>query len=574
MATVVVEIRHIRTATLRRSRNPAEIQPDDWNDLHLIDPVAFSTAINIHVVTGNPNGVLTAPQGDLARDTVSSQLWMNTSGGSVWTAFVRADGGAAVPRTAFAALGDSNTAAVVGIGTDEIEFGTSVPDPGITYNGYYALASSDPPTFVNMGTGPLRPHVDSSITYAGYHLEFSKMVIAAGIDAWSTMMAISGTSLAEWVPSSTYMLATTGTNLYNTWKARQAALLATSGRALGGVVIGLFTNDAATSLNANQVTARLAALTSQIRSDFGSGVAFVFILPHVSTGNAFISTARAQVIAAGLAIPNVAVVNVDAVPLAGDLLHYTRPTLVGQLTGIAMLDLLGYKRRTFAVPDIVGWAPASFGSGAMTPSAPADIRHGDLLLMAVVTGVTSGTLSASAPSGWTREAFADTVSVSGVFEHFALFSKPVLQSELDVNGKTIAPVSIAAVGVENAAQIFCVRSAKLFPTVVAAQATVDGSGGFGTGPLSVTGVTPTAPGQRILVFAGGFAGGIGAGMNATNAGVPDLAKFKDQQYLMPDTGNQLITVFRGTASVATGAFALTTLTGMVKGAIVVALKTP
>lgn len=116
-----------------------------------------------------------------------------------------------------AVIGDSNGAGVVPISSSVVEFGINDPDPAIHYNAIYGLASNEPVAMVDMGTGALRPHLDSGSTNAAFDLSLGKTLIANG-DWWLTKFAISGTKLADWIPASSYGVTTFGVNLYTAWK--------------------------------------------------------------------------------------------------------------------------------------------------------------------------------------------------------------------------------------------------------------------------------------------------------------------------------------------------------------------
>lgn len=582
MTLSTVDIFHDKQAdpSLDGTAPDAAIKALDYNSAHKFNAVTVSTAIGIHVVSGDPNGSLTAGKGELARDTTLGQLWINTSGGSVWTSLVRADGGSANPATLFVTLGDSNTVGVVQTATSTTEFGLDVPDANINFNGHYALASSDPPTFVNINTGPLVPHTDGGVTDAGYYNMVGKTIIQrVGHGAWLSQFAISGTRLADWHPGSTYMLASTGTNLYNTWKLWVQALSAASGRRVGGLIVNLGTNDAVLTGDASAFAARIASIVSQIRSDFGNaGLPVVWIRTHSATDpgtHPFLSTVRAAQDAAPLSIPNFRTVNIDNAKLVGDLLHYTNDTSpsIGDRAATAMLDLAGYPRLSVpgAQADIVSWAPASWGSGNPTPVAPADIKHGDTLLMGVFTGSTVAS-SIATPSGWTSVVAANA-TVSGIIQRVALFSLSVTQTILDANDGTIPAVTVTVTGSgDNVAQIFCLRggSGALFPSIVASSAFIDPT--FGTGPSSPTGVTTTGANQRVLIFTGGFTGSNIANMTAVNAALAGVTEVKDQVYNMPDTNFQLIALTKGIKATAgaTGTHTVTSATSMILSTITVA----
>lgn len=475
--------------------------------------------------------------------------------------------------TVWVVVGDSNAEGVVQLATSSVEFGLDLPDDDINFQGHYAIGVNDPPTFINMDTGPLRPHTDGGIPLVGFYAMVGKVIIArVGVGAWMSLVAISGLRLADAYPGSTYMLATTGKNFYNTWVDWVKAFAA--GRRIGGVIANWGTNDATLTGDASAFGSRWSSFVAQARTDFGNpGLPFVMIRTHSATDPAthnFLSVVRTAQDAAPLSIPNTRTVHIDKqVKLAGDLLHYLNDSspLAGDLAATALLDIQGYPRASVVgLPDVVAWAPGSWGSGNPTPCAPADIRHNDLLVLVVFTGGTVASTLAT-PAGWTARAHADTTgfgggSVSGIVERCALFTLPVTQTLLDANDNTIPDVTVTVTGsTENFAQIFCVRSSTgTLPVYVDSSAFIDPT--FGT-TSSATGVTPTAN-ARILGWPGGFAGGINAGMTATNGALVALTKVKDVQYQMPDTGFQLCGLTKAMhGSGPTGNWTINTLTNMV-----------
>lgn len=469
-------------------------------------------------------------------------------------------------------IGDSNAAGVVTISPNVAEFGVNAVDYRESYAGYYALASNDPPSFVDMGIGALRPHTDPGVTNGAFDLMCGQGLITAGIKAFESKFAISGIRLVDWLPASTYMLATTGTNLYNTWKNRTKSHESNCSRKLDLVIVNLGTNDAANNPDANAFAANMGTFNTQVHADFPNAK-IVWVGTHSATGNTFTSTVITQQNTyASTAPAYFALIKINDTTLVGDLLHYSQlaAITVGDRAIIAGLDLLGFARRTVTVsPDVVSWGPASFGSGALAPLAPADIRNGDLLLMYVGSGITS--VAITTPATWTLVASASSTA-SGVTEQYAIFSKAVTTVELNANNGTIAQTSVADISDENVAQIFCIRGPNLNPTVDVSNAFV--SNIFGQGPITPTGVTTTSANDTVFVFAGGFSGGIGGGMSVTNAGLTNVAKFKEGSYQLPDTGFQLVTLTRGqkVAAGATGVSSVTSLTNMVMGVVTVAVK--
>jgi len=55
-----------------------------WEYLVLYDSV-LDKEIRIYAANGDPNGVISAPQGSIASDYPNSRIWVNSDGATAWT---------------------------------------------------------------------------------------------------------------------------------------------------------------------------------------------------------------------------------------------------------------------------------------------------------------------------------------------------------------------------------------------------------------------------------------------------------------------------------------------------------
>jgi lysophospholipase L1-like esterase len=572
-------IKHAKVNTNPDSSDPSKIRPSDWNNDHQIDdPIALSAALGIKVVAGDPNGTVSGSVGDLARDTVLGQLWLNTSGGSAWTSLVRADGGEAQPNTMFAVIGDSNVPSA-GVNTDKAagENDVFVPKFYGVLDMTYAIGSSEPLTMIDKGTGALRiKNAGASYGY-GPELSFAKemydLLNGAGTapttnnTPWFAAFGISGIELKQWLPGSTYgQTSFSGTNLYNTWKTRMQVLLAASGRKLGGIIISLGGNDATNSPDANAVAANMVTLATQIRADFGQQVVIVWWKLHAQADLGtvpFRDTVRAQQVAGAAAIPMCRLISQDDRTLLSDFLHLGADEIwtMGGRSASAMADLLGLQRRRTSLVAVRGYGTPDYDKATLTPPAYPLTQDGDTELLFASSTWLSGTPTAiPTPAGWTQIGSSSSTA-SGETEEFALFTRSVLQAELDANGGVPASVSITPGGTETKAQRFTLFGPNRFPTLDGSTVAFAG-GAFGTGAVSAGGVTTTSPNDAVLTFISGEANTAGPGsqhFTVTNANTAP-SKVKDATYLITSTTNSgSIAVYYGIkiAASATGATSIT-----------------
>lgn len=552
-------IKHSKFDGAPPSSDPSKIDSTAWNDGHIItDPAAVSASLGFPVVSGDPNGTVSATRGSIARDTALGQLWLNISGsttgdtGSVWTTLLRADGGSATPTTFVAEIGDSNE---FGLGSDGSkaagEFQMLVPDPNTIYNSYFALNDNDPPTFTEQTTGALRSVNQGGVDKCGPEITMGPVLERAFAPAapWIAKMCVVGSTIAQWTPSSTFYLASTGKNLYATWRDRMRPLLAAAGRRLGACSVNLGSADAINSTDANNVTANMIEFMDQVRADFGNQVVFAWGKVHVALAEPNVTTVRAQQVAV-VGYPNFRLIDCDDLNENSDLIHFpvNDEFLYGQRKGFAILDMMGYPRQAMTTtPQMLGYGVPTVGSGSLVCRAWPGSADGHTMFGFVASVWTSGSpIDCPTPSGWTLVTNG-TCTVSGETARYSLFSRSVLQADIDANGGRLPTVTFSPGGNENVAQLFTVGAKRRF--VTAAHAAAFTTVASGTGPFSAGGVT-TVTGEDnalVMVFVAAQAGSLGAGnvVTATNSTLTGFARIKDAPYGMPDSNFVNLAAFGG-----------------------------
>jgi hypothetical protein len=440
----------------------------------------------------------------------------------------------ATNNNAWAFLGDSNTLDQ-GVTTDKavrwnavVDASNSlVTDQRATINTIYGTAVNEPIALVDLGTTTLRAHNASSFPGYGQERSFGPGMfdLLNGVGATPTtanrpllmVFGISGVDLKQMLPASTYGQATPafgGLNAYGAWKARTLALLAIAGRKLGGVTITLGGNDTSNGTDSAAVGANMVTLATQIRVDFGAQVAIIWVklnaLANVDTTNR--ATVRAQMVLGAAAIPGCKLVGIDTYPLNGDGLHYgADPTWDMGLQYLdAMRAAVGLIARSVTQPTVIGYGTPAFNNagGALAPRGYPLSRYGDTEVMFVAAMKNSGTAVASSTwtaSGWTLVASA-AQAISGQAQEIALFTRNVLQADLDGNDGLPAAASVTTGNDENYAVRLTVRGPKAFPTldgsVVSFLAT-----GFASSAVNASGPTTTGTNSLVMTLIAGQGGG-------------------------------------------------------------------
>lgn len=477
----------------------------------------------------------------------------------------------------FPVNGDSNG---VGIGVGDAadpSFAVGTPIAAVPYNTHYANGVGPPPTFIDYPAantfGPLSLYAASSGQSMGIELTLGSTLLACGAAPTISKFCVSGSTLAnEWLPTSTYPAAGAG-NLYNLWIAK----LKSFGGTVKAVTVSLGTNDAAATGTANAFQTNMGTFIAQIRSDLGNPtLPVVWIKTNAATSpgdHPGLATVRAAQIAYAGTDTHFALVDNDDLALIGDLLHYTADAYLtlGQRCAIAALDLLGVSRRSVATtPDVMMFGPTAKGSGNLSVIAPGDVANGDLLMLAVASGVANTAIAT--PSDWTRVGTtAQSVFGGSSFCQMALFTRAATTAELNANGGHAAPAAYTAADTENIGQMWVVRGPNLNPTVDVSQNTTPNS--FTTGPQSLTGVTTTAAHELVLALFAGFCGQAGSNV-LTNGTLANVAKVLDGAHLLPDTNFQLLSLAKGQQATAnpSGSWSVTSSNSILGNAIVAGIK--
>lgn len=445
-----------------------------------------------------------------------------------------------------ALIGDSNA---VGIGdTDRADKldpaggAVTVPFAGCTFNARYATAVANPPTWVDVATGSLRPYAAGGGSGMGLELTLGRELARAGASPWLGKQAITGATLhVEWKPTGTFP---TGTNLYRQWVGRMHDLEVASGRRLAAVVVSLGTNDAADTTQASAFQVNMAAFAVAVRVDFGA-IPVVWIKTNTNTTNTFTSTVRTGQVAAAGADTGIILVDNDDLALT-DGLHYESDgyLTLGSRVAFAILDRLGYARAAAGpVPAVVGWGPAAYGAGALAPRSWPGVRAGDREYMVVVTGLTD--VAITTPSGWSLvSGTAATSTVTTNKQRISVYERQVTQVMLEANAGRTAATSVADTNDLNAAKIFAVRAVN--PTTDVASS---GANNALDQALTLPTITTTVANELVLLFAGGFTGSVGALLALTHAGLTSVTAHQGTTYLVGSDFQQ-ITLASGTRSAA------------------------
>lgn len=592
VATANPAIRHAKICTQPAGSDPNQIGCPDWNADHVIDQTAFGQAIHILVVNGDPNGTVTGSVGDLARDT-TGQLWLNTTGGTTWTAFVRADSGQTAPRKVFLLRTDSNG---MGAGTetdqDDPADAVNTPNTNVNLVKIYTTNFSEPVTPINMGTGALR--VEGFFPAHGPELaigfELNRIFNGTTVPdsahkLWIDQMSIHSSTLANWMQGSTAGTLSPllgGSNLDGDSNARGLTTLAASSGAAAAMFTMLGTNDASNSTDAGNLGTNIAAFETRQRSIYGAQLLFVWtVIQSTITNPPFPSeaTARANQIAALQAATGTALVYAEDIPTIDDFAHFTSigEQVLGARDAFAYVRLAGLRERTVTTPTVVGFSPATYNGSAhglsgFTGAAGATIRawpwqgstDHDLVIMPVFSGSIGAGSSIPTPSGYTLSAtqIAST-DAGGVGNHVALFTKQVLQADLDANTPSTggpgfpASVTVTPGGAQFVTKPFTVRAASGTPAFDGA-ATAFTHTAVDTAAVTAGGVTTTAPGRTIFILVTAWSA-VGQSFTVTNGSLTGLAQVYGAQY--PSSSGNFLYIGLWTGTLAgTGASGNSTVT--------------
>lgn len=582
-------IKHSKIDTFPPSSDPSKIDSTAWNDDHLITkPNDVSAALGIRVVSGDPNGTVSGSLGELARDTLFGQLWINISGGTTWTSFVRADGTPPTSKNLIAMLGDSNFNSMgVDLGGAQRQDALATPNLKVTLDKIYGLAASEPINLVDMGRGPLRIANATAFPGFGPEISFGNEIVTLlnGYGATSTALnmpwlvcdSISGARLKDALPASTYGQATPafgGLNWYGAFKARIRAAETASGRTLSLLISDLGANDGANTTDANNVAANWVTFWTQFLIDFPD-CQLILLQMNPACDAAFNPTlVRPQMVLAASQIPGCRLVIADDLPLGTDDIHYAarRIYTIGGRFAAATRDVMGLVQRTATNPTFLGYGqpefhPISGSTSTLKPAAYPLTQDKHLQLLMVGSMKNSGTYvdipSPTVPaSGWTQ--LGNSTQVIGTqTQGFALFSRSTSQTDIDGNDHIPPGAQILLSNDEN----YC----KLFTLFGSGALALDGSvttfneTSFSTNPFTASGVTTTKDNSLVVIAFVTQGGGLSPDEHFTvSCGtLPDLAIVSDEPYLLNTTGYGVIVfaVGRKATAGATGNITITKSSG-------------
>lgn len=566
-------IKHSKVNPAPPSSDTSKIDSTAWNDSHIItDPAAVSSALGIHVVAGDPNGVLTAGKGDLARDTTNAKVWQNTDGGMTWIDLLRSDRGAVAPGTLFAIWTDS-----LGMGPAVNTFeadsanNTAVPNPNVTLVKMYSTGFIEPVTPINMGTGPLRPeNVNATPGYGpelGVGAMLDELINGPGATPdtahklWIAQLSLQSSKLDQWKQSSTAGTSSPllgGGNLDTDSSNLVATAAATSGRTLACAFVMLGTNDASDATATGNIPTNVPAFIARKRAVHGNQLLFVWVVMQstIPAGTfTQIATARPAQIAALQAATGTAIVYPEDIPTGDDLTHFVAigQTVLSMRQAAAYVRLAGLRERVVTVPTVVGFSPATWngsthGMCGFTGVPGSNLRawpwqlsaDGDVMFMAVIKGTVGSGSAVPTPTGWTKAIEVTNTDAATVENRVALFSKQLAQTELDTNvPSTGGPgfpvtVTIAPGGAQFALKCFTVRGPTRFPAIGApvsfAHTAVD------TAAVTAAGVTTSGPATIFILVTCWSA--VGQSFTVTNSNLSGLTQIFGAAY-PSSSGNYL-----------------------------------
>src|SRR5262245_15194138 len=127
-------------------------------------------------------------------------------------------------------IGDSNATGISDSDRADPAFHATEPFAGCRYNARQAAAVHDPPSWLDLPTGDLRPYAPGGQAGMGFEVALGRTLADASDVPWLAKQSINGATLAaEWSPGAAFP---GGVNLFGQWVARIHALEAESGRAL------------------------------------------------------------------------------------------------------------------------------------------------------------------------------------------------------------------------------------------------------------------------------------------------------------------------------------------------------
>jgi hypothetical protein len=414
----------------------------------------------------------------------------------------------------------------------------------------------------------------------GTEITFGRGLAAAGFVPAIEAIGGNGYLLKDnWHPTSTFMLASTGTNLFNTAVARMHTLEASLGRKTGGAVIFLGANDVvaggtATSGYGTNMTAMFAALRTAFGATFP--IALVRVSANEAITPADLATVRAAQASVVAADARSVLIDGDDLALLTDVLHFNANAnlTLGDRAAYGLRALLGYSLPVpAAIPVVVGWGAAEFGSGNLSPTSFAGVRNGDLEIMPVINGINNASAVAT-PAGWTAIGSLTTSGATGIFVNFNVFARVVTTAMLSANSNHTAPTTVVAGDSNNLAQIFAFRGPSALTLANVDSFSLWPENAFAN-PKSIPSMNTLTANCGVLQFVFGWTSNTGRTQTLTNSTMTGFVQHLDGDDPLPSTQWFVSAAASGSKATA-GAIGVTTDTttggNIIGGAITVAVK--
>lgn len=468
------------------------------------------------------------------------------------------------PQSIGVLWGDSN---VAGEGdannTDGVMmFGVDSAFSSVTIDSKRAPNTTDPPSFTAFGPTSLVAFNPGSVPGFGPEITFGRELFKIDPSfGYIVQTGIVASLLAtHWLPTSTYMLASTGKNLYNTEVDRLKAIETATGRKTKIIVPNLGTNDASDVTAANSMDVNMAAFVTATHAHFPDAV-IIWPLIHIDTVQTYTTIVRNKELSYAATAPSYfRLVNIDHLSLQ-DPFHWDTPSImtIGS-------DLAEQGTDQMAISQgIAGPAPALVGIGVPLSGSASSLsplgwsgtldRHTELLF-AVASGVTPvggpSAQTVSAPSGWTPVTDGQITDV-GFTTTWRLLSRNVGTGEIGTNSTPPAidrrpvPVTVSFAGsTDNYAQRMSIEGPNPHPAVDASNSTAPNA--FTTGPVSIASLSLGGVDRLVLHVVGGGVASTPATATVTAGGLTGLTKIAEAAFPYPSSGHTvLVSIWAGTA---------------------------
>lgn len=462
----------------------------------------------------------------------------------------------------------------------------TVPNTNVVETKMYTDNFTEPVTsghVFNMGTGNLR--VQGFSPAHGPELALGKalndLINGPGSTpdnahkVWLDQFSIHSSLLSQWQQGSSAGTSSPllgGGNLDADSNARALTAVSVSGRRATCMFTMLGTNEGSDGTASANAGTNTTAFIARQRAILGSQLLIVWVVPQSTLPIGTYpnkATARANQIAALTAATGTAQVYAEDLPTSDDLVHFVSiaEQVLGTRMAFAYWRLAGLRERVVTAPTVVGFSVATYNGSAhglcgITGTPGTDIRifpwqgsadqgpNGrDLMIAPVFTGFIGAGSPIPTPSGWTLQGsqIASTDG-AGVGNHVALFTKQLLQSELDGNNGFPLSPTLTPGGAQFVCKPFTVRApgGAGFPAFdgvpVAFTHTV-----LDTSAVTAGGVTTSAAGRTvfILVTAWGNLNMVN-GFTVTNAGLTGLTQVYGAAYPSSSTNYLYIGLWTGT----------------------------